>query len=467
MIYHSNNRNQLKAQSSNSLIEYKQTEQQNYFHGFNMPSILLKRFMIFNLNDGHNESQEGDKLIYHWTKEEPNSRVSLAEQIDDVCLCDASVTFSQRMTVDAAILSIDEGKQRTGDDSSPEKRSGSALNQFSSLSLSFESTLVHILAIEPELSIWMAVHIGPQKKEPTSAPTTSAVQTSNPFNPSSVSSDLLERMMINIYNRFCLLNGSFVMIADRLIGHHNPLNTSDKSTLRTGLRSICSTYFDLMLPSIHFSSVLSNTASLYNYISYLDLDPLTLMKVISFINHLTSINLMQLRHTIVIFNNQLLWSSLKLIDTRLLYNYLVSVVIKDALQEELSKEVDKVRRIAENKPIYLTDEKQLNGLGDDTYKQMESHDPIHSGRLKLARFFLTVFRSSNDMTLALVLADPDLEDLLLECERILTSDNRLGVIPLVNLAQTVGQNFLRDQSNRLSKRSGKTKVTNNNGKPSR
>lgn len=432
-----------------------------------MPNIVLKRFMIFNLNDGHNESQEGDKLIYHWTKGEPNFKASLAEQIDDVCLCDASVTFSQRMTGDVGKTHEEEDKQNVSGSTCSKDRSNPDLDRFYSLSLNFESTLVHILSIEPELSIWMAVHVAPlETKNQSSSLTTSADQVDTKLSMAHTQTDLLERAMINIYNQFCLLNGSFRMLVDRMveredIGSNKTVEKDDKCKIRTGLRAVCSAYFDSMLPSIHMSSVLSNTPSLYNYISYLDLDPLTLMKVISFINHLTSINMMQLRHTIVIFNNQLLWSSLKLIDTRLLYNYLVSVVIKDALQNELSREVDKVRRIAENTPIYLTEEKRrqtLDKLNAGHTMLSEQQDLIHLGRLELCEFFLTVFRSSNDMTLALVLAKPNLEDLLLECERILTSDSRLGVIPLVNLAQTVGQNFLRDQSGGSRKRLGRARI---------
>lgn len=299
-----------------------------------MPNLDLNRFMVFNYSKGHKG------LIYHWVKE---IKVTVTEQIDDICLCHASINVSQLFQED------DKPKQTSG-----QKRG---------LALRFEKTLVSIVEVDPTLSIWMAAHVIPMDDD--------------------LPIDAIERFISNIYDRFCLLNGTF-----------NNENISEE-------------YFNKVLQDVHLDSIISNIGSLYNYVLYLDINPLTLMKVNSFINHLVSIDAEKIRHTIVIFNDQLLWSSLGMNDTRLLYNYLVSVLIRAALQEELSTEVEKVRKIEENIPVRLSD-----------------NDPN----------YMTVFRSSNNMTLGIILMEPDQNDL--------TQKLGVGVIPLASLAQTVGQNFL-------------------------
>lgn len=322
-----------------------------------MPNIGLEKFMVF-------DSSKGDEgLIYHWTKGAPDNKVSLTEQIDDICLCDASINISQ-------LFSAQDDLKTTGN---------------RGLALTFEKTIVVIVEVEPILSIWMAAHVAPID----------------------VPIDTIERFICNTYDRFCLLNGTFNMIGQRS-------------------KSICEEYFNKVLQDVHLNSIISNVASLYNYILYLDINlhTLTLMKVNSFINQFVCINAEKIRHTIVIFNDQLLWSSLGMHDTRLLYNYLVSVLIRAALQEELSTEVDRVRRIEENMPIYLTD-------NCDT----SSHEEVL--QMNLEKYYMTVFRSSNNMTLGIILNEPNQNDFIQKCEEL---------IPLASLAQSVGQNFLKANS---------------------
>lgn len=379
-----------------------------------MPNITLERFMIFNSSEGCSESHESEKLLYHWTK---SLTASFAEQIDDICLCDASVNVS-------ILLSSSTEPQQS--------------NNGRSLVLEFEKTLVLIAEVEAEQSIWMAVHVAP--------PITS------PSDLSCIPADTIERVMNNIYARFCLLNGTFKMIADDIV-RSQPSDLDDRKLrdiIREKTRHMCNEYFDKVLPNIHLNSIVSNVASLYNYILYLDLNPLVLMRVNSFINHLVSLNPMVIRNTIVIFNDQLLWSSLNMYDTRLLYNYLVSVVIRDALQEELSTEVDKVRRIVDSKQINLIDNcecfNEASLIPLETQQRHEGQQFKVQNTKKLTKYYLTVFRSSNNITLGLILSEPNQSDLIQKCEQILTSDSRLGVIPLVSLGQTVGQSFLKANS---------------------
>lgn len=354
-----------------------------------MPDISLKRLMIFNSSEGQHESREGDKLLYHWTKD---SDVSQNDKINDVCLCDASVNVGHRLSMDT-----------------------SESNQKQKLVLYFERTVVLILEIEPEQSIWMAVHVHSNLPD-----------TDPPIGTNNIPVGATEQIMKNIYERFCLLNGTFRTIAYEACEHHWIENQDERATfIRDTTRTICENYFSAILPDIHLNSILTNVSSLYSYILYLDLNPLTLMRVNSFINHLVCINANQISHTILLFNDQLIWSSLDMCDTRILYGYLVSVVIKDALQEELSKEVSKVRRIKESMPIYLSCDPNMDESGRDTIKS-----------------YLSVFRSRN-MTLGLIMCEPNLHDLIEKCEKILTSDSRLGVIPLASLAQSVGQNYLK------------------------
>lgn len=344
--------------------------------------------MVFDSSKGQTEARESEKLVYHWTKDAPDNKVNLAEQIDDVCLCDASINVSRLFPIENEDNASTTTTTTTNVKQDENKRT---------LKLKFENTIVLIVEVEPDQSIWMAAHIAPPcndqgyQQQHTSIPT-----------------DALERFINNIYIRFCLLNGTFRMIGKQA-------------------KSVCEDYFNIVLRDVHLDSSIANIASLYNYILYQDLNAMTLMKTNSFINHLVSIDPDKIRHTIVIFNDQLVWSSLTMHTTRFLYNYMVSVLVRDALQEELSTEVDKVRRIKENLPIYIAEEG--NNLDDCRSK-----------------FYMTVFRSSNNMTLGMIFSEPDQNELIQKCERMLTSDSRLGVIPLVSLAQSVGQNFLKSNS---------------------
>lgn len=381
-----------------------------------MPNLDLKRFMVF-------DSSEGDKgLLYHWTKEAPDNKASLTEQIDDVCLCDASINVSQLFNVQEDVYDLSKNENETKQHDTKQ-----TTKQNRSLSLKFEKTIVLIVEVESKQSIWMAAHVAPIDDE------------QNHPQQIDIPIDAIERFIRNTYNRFCLLNGTFSMIKEQS-------------------KNVCQKYFDKVLQDVHLNSIISNVASLYNYILYLDINPLTLVKVNSFINHLVCINMEKIRHTIVIFNDQLLWSSLSMYDTRLLYNYLVSVLIRDALQEELSTEVDKVRRIEDNMPIYLTDDSSLirnsyNSVSHDGNNSTTSSEIIKISGESLEKFYITVFRSSNNMTLGIILNESDQNDLIQKCEQVLTSDVRVGVIPLASLAQSVGQNFLKANSTGYSSQS--------------
>lgn len=417
-----------------------------------MPNITLKRFMIFNSNEGCDESREGDKLLYHWTKEAPDCKVSLTEQIDDICLCDASINVSNRLNCDTFYKQANhEGDiLEKSNESSSSYDHTNLVERNKSLVLTFDSILVLVVLVEPSLSIWMAIHVSPPESGEGSQPLGQHHQN----DPSCIPTDAIKRAMLNIYRRFCLLNGTFKMIADDVLAQlKDEQRTAEnvgrihdekqRACIRDKLRTVCDTYFSSVLPEIHLNSMISNVASLYNYILYLDLNPLTLMKVNSFINHLVCIDAAHISHTIVIFNDRLLWSSLNMLDTRILYNYMISVLIRDALQEELSREVDKVRRIKDNMPIYLTE-------GPASVPEVNSSPTSRDGQADapstLIKSYLTVFRSSNNMTLGIILTEPDMIDLIEKCEQILVSDSRLGVIPLASLAQSVGQNYLRANS---------------------
>jgi len=395
--------------------------------------------MIFNSSEGRDESREGDKLLYHWTKDATNFKVSRDEQIDDICLCDASLNVSYRLGRD-----MSRSTQLNHQNSGHKVEDNGRLRPNKSLVLTFENTLILVVEVESKESIWMAAHVAP----PSTNDCEGGSQNVQRMDTSCIPAEAIKRILNNIYARFCLLNGTYEMISAKVLEDETCDNIDSerrRKIVRERIRLICENYFDQILPDIHLNSFISNVASLYNYILYLDLDPITLMKVNSFINHLVCLNATQIRHTIVIFNDQLLWSSLNMHDTRLLYNYLVSILIRDALQEELSKEVDRVRRLTENTAIYLGDTSDIDGgiSADSTLDDSLEGERQAALTRKLTKFYLTVFRSSNNMTVGLLLSDPNLTDLIQKCEQILTSDSRVSVVPLASLAQSVGQSFLK------------------------
>lgn len=430
-----------------------------------MPNIVLKRFMIFNPNDGQQEGSEKDKLLYHWTKEALNNKVQLVEQIDDICLCDASVTASIRLNSEPTT-----GHQflTSSGDSNTNGRFRLSQN-CRSLVLTFDTTLVLMVEVEPEQSIWVAVHVAPSHSVDTvdSHSNHSLASNQQQIDPNCIPMAAIERVVNNIYTRFSLINGTFQMIADEALeGQRQDILDSEKrqTIIRDKIRSICEEYFNVVLPEIHLNSIIANVAALYNYVVYLNLNPLTLMRVNSFINHLVCIDAVQIRHTIAIFNNQLLWSSLNMYDTRLVYNYLVFVLIRNALQEELSKETDKVRRIKEDMPIFLKD---ISDESNNIEETIPARDCATEGRnsfasktdKRLTKFHMTVFRSSNNMTLGLMFKNANQVNLIQKCEQILTSDSRFGVVPLASLAQSVGQNFLKANSFNLNSPSSQSSLS--------
>lgn len=415
--------------------------------------------MIFNSSEGCDESREGDKLLYHWTKEAPDFKISLTEQIDDICLCDASVNVSDRLNCDKFVKTNTNEQQKSTKSTSGYDKS-KQIERNKSLVLTFDSTLVLVVLVEPKLSIWMAAHVSPPAPaDPGETSPTTVHQYQS--DPSCIPADAIERAINNIYARFCLLNGTFQMIADDVVektkeddqtlGEENAKTRGEKqrASIRHRMRSTCESYFSSVLPDIHLNSLISNVASLYNYILYLDLDVPTLMEVSSFINDLVCIDATHIRHTIVIFSDQLLWSGLNMYDTRILYNYMVSVLIRDALQEELSREVDKVRRIRDNMPIYLTEipiSPPETNFSPVLNENLDDAQLLTRATSRLIKSHLTVFRSSNNMTLGIILDEPDMFDLIERCEQFLTTESAPDVIPLASLAQSVGQNFLKANS---------------------
>lgn len=372
-------------------------------------SIVLQRFMIFNSSEGQDESREGDKLLFHWTKDSDNHRISQTEQIDDICLCDASINVSNRLNTDLSSTreqddTVVSEELEQNESVIPQTNSRDKVSK--SLVLTLETSMIVVILVEPKQSIWMAarVAITDQKK--------------------------VKRIISNIYNRFCLLSGSFGMIIDGLKASQGDETNSErlKAIIRDKTRKICDE---------HFCSILQGT-TMYNDITYIDLNPLTTLRVISFTNHLACMT--KIRHTLVIFNDHLLWSSLNLSNTRPLYYYVVDVLIKNAVQEELSREVDLVRRIQENFPIYLTE----SAIDVTSFSEC-SNEPVTESEEneKISKFFMTVFRSRN-LTLCLILDQARLADMI---ESPLTSE-------LAALARYVGQDYL-DVMNKHKKRTSR------------
>lgn len=402
----------------------------------------LKRFIVFNTNDGQGEGCERDKLLFHWTKDVIDNKIDLAEQIDDVCMCDASIAASSRLSTGMS-NSRDSHHQKTSRNTgtSFEDDPLNRCEPGQSIVITFDPTVVVIVEVEPERSIWMAVHVSPGQQVAENDQDQTLITNQNV-----IPTEAVKQVVKNIYLRFCLLNGTFQMIANDIVqnssGRGEDSDHDFKSLLRERIRSVCESYFNLVLAEIHLTSLISNIASLHNYLVYLDLNPITLMKVMSFINHLVSIDPIQIRHTITIFNDQLIWSSLNQIDSRLLYNYLVAVLIRDALQEELVKETDKVRFIAEDMHVYLDDncdqQKRQTMNIESGMSAITINDPK-----RLSRYYLTVFRTRNNLTLGLIFKEAEQTELKRKCEQMLMTDSRLGVIPLASLAKLVGQNFIK------------------------
>ena len=194
-----------------------------------------------------------------------------------------------------------------------------------------------------------------------------------------INDSFIRLILNNIYQHFRLINGPI----DKLWS---------TCANRDIFLSKCKEFFDSTVPHIKLSPI--NLIEVYSAIQYLPLDNMTFMSTQSFVNHVSCVECGLIRHTMFLYNDQLVCSSLPLSDTKTVYNYLINVVIPDAICEEISGQQSvKTRWIRKAMPVYLEET-------DDKFYQM------------------SLFRSINGATVVIFMKDHS-DQVLAKCEALM------------------------------------------------
>lgn len=316
------------------------------------PFSLVKYF-VFNTSWGTKEGTEHEKLIYYHSK----SPVSSDQKTSDIGLAEAVINF---------------GRQFGGD-----------------LSESLHGNRLRFVFYELATNIWSAVCISEPYSVHKSAEDNTQI---GEYHHNEICDQFFKLKLQTIYRYFCLLNG--------------PIDRLCAGTDRASFLQRCVDFFDTYIPGLELLPF--NLIELYSSIQYLPLSNTTFMAVQSLLNCVQA-NDSRIRWYIFLYNDQLVSSSLSLLDTQILYNYLTNVIIPEAVKEEINGIPPKTRWLQVDVKIYLSGEK--------------------------AFFTLCLFRSINGSTIGLVLERYDPE-ILKECEALLSS----RLVGLTNkLHETVAQ----------------------------
>ncbi|XP_054166294.1 vacuolar fusion protein CCZ1 homolog [Oppia nitens] len=309
-------------------------------------SNLLKYF-VFNSDWGSDEGSEHLKIVYFYKANCVD--VLTDEMISECGLAQAVITFVNNFTTD--------------------KDSCEALHGIKN----------RLIFYEMETNFWSVIVLSvPYSVLKSNEDSNQIIEYHN----EEINDSFIKLILQNIYQYFRLINGPI----DKL------WQTCNEN--RDQFLSVCKVFYDNIIPNIRLSPI--SLIEVYSAIQYLPLDSLTFMSTQSFVNHLKCIDCQLIRHTMFLYNDQLVCSSLPLNDTKTLYNYLVSVIIPDAVCEEISgQQSAKTRWILKDLKVYLQD-------CDQQWYQM------------------SLYRSINGSTFVLLLSQPN-QLLLTKCEALMVS----------------------------------------------
>lgn len=181
-----------------------------------------------------------------------------------------------------------------------------------------------------------------------------------------------------IYETFYLFKGSLTNLCKR----HESLDL---------IRKQSASFFDWFLPTIKFCSI--NLVELFGAITYLPLDNITYIETQSFLNHVTLCDDF-CKFILFLYNDQLVFSSLDLVNTKIIYRYLITQVISEAVAEELGESFksksSRTRFMKTAIPIYLQPSGQKVGGREN---QLNTDRVQH---------LMNIYRSHNGSTVVLI-----------------------------------------------------------------
>ncbi|KAK0178558.1 hypothetical protein PV327_007436 [Microctonus hyperodae] len=242
-------------------------------------NITIEHFYIFNSTFAHKEGEEDKKILYYYPE-----KTDIDTKIRNVGLSEAIIKFTE---------SFNPGK--TCDYCHTHK--------------------TRQIYYQPESNFWMIMIVG--------IPYYTKIKDGNEYTEyqnDAVSSTVCQAIVKQAYTRFRLFMGSFETIL-------NEVNVGSVTLLKHKLDYFYCEY--LLALKLDHRDVLD----IFQGLQFLPLDKITFLKVQSFMN-LIEATFPQVKYTAFLYNDQLVWSALEPEDMQVVYNYLVSTLLPQYLQNE-------------------------------------------------------------------------------------------------------------------------------------
>ncbi|CAN8008348.1 unnamed protein product [Ixodes pacificus] len=236
--------------------------------------VYLQNFFIYNPTYGQKEDEEHKKIIYYYPEN--------AEQdvkLRNVGLCEALVSFTQTFSPSTPCEVLHTQRTR----------------QF---------------FLQPEENFWMVMTVGLPTQQKTRNGQLYVEHLSE-----DIQDNVYQAVLEAVYKTFRMFVGS---LSDLL---------SDKSN-----KEVIRDYFDKHVPRLRLQH--ADILDIFRGIQFLPLDKHSFLKVQCFINHLES-RFRQLKYSVFLCNDLLVWSGLDQGDMQVLYQYLVHSVLQTAVESEL------------------------------------------------------------------------------------------------------------------------------------
>lgn len=198
--------------------------------------VTIKSFYIFNSTYGQKEGQEKEKILFYHPKE-----IEINAKIRDVGLSQAFTAFTDSFTEEPGDCEVIHTQKTTQ------------------------------LLYQPESNFWLVLVLNVPKEIHTK----DGVELPE-YRKDDLHDAIYRRQLIQLYNRFCLEEGSFQMIFDKF--------SEDKQAARTNLSQKLEGFFNNYISSLRLPA--NDIIEFMNSLQYLPLDKFLFLRVHNFIDSL-------------------------------------------------------------------------------------------------------------------------------------------------------------------------------------
>lgn len=251
-------------------------------------TITLENFFVFNSSYCERENEEQNKVLYYYPTDADTDT-----QVKCVGLCEAVIKFTGTFGTSACeALHTQKTKQ---------------------------------IFLEPEPGFWMIMTLNVPSQQKTRDG-----QIYVEYFTDEIQDHVYQALLMKCYRMFSLVNGTF----NQILGEGNDT---------THFKKILQQFFDAYLMNLK-----SNDADLldvFQGIHFLPLERYAFLKILCFINQVQE-KFRYIKHTVFLYNDQLVWSGLELEDTQIFYQYLALDLIPSFIESELKGGIYSPTRIS-------------------------------------------------------------------------------------------------------------------------